>query len=58
VTPLGPARCRFTWWERLEIPGGGAGGLGWRAVGPLFSRMVDRAVRRFAVVVEDAHGRV
>ncbi|MGH2576865.1 MAG: SRPBCC family protein [Actinomycetota bacterium] len=50
--------CRFVWWERLDIPGGWLGALGWRAVRPLAQRGVDHAVSRFAVRAEDLYAAV
>lgn len=56
VVPLAPESCRFTWWERVDVPGGRVGALGWRVGGPVMGRLVDHALRRFAVRVEDLHG--
>jgi hypothetical protein len=54
VTRLDAASCTFTWWERLEVPGGPLGAVAWRVVGPLVQRSVDGALRTLARRVEDA----
>jgi carbon monoxide dehydrogenase subunit G len=50
VAPLGPGRCRVTWWERVDLPLGVLGRIGWLAIGPvtrLFLRVsLDRLKRR------------
>jgi hypothetical protein len=47
-----PGGCRLTWWERLEIPGGRAGALAWRLVGPVMSGLVGVSLRKLARNVE------
>lgn len=56
VTELGPARSRFTMTERLELPFGLLGRIGW----PLLARPLSRAglvlsLRRLARQVEAGH---
>ena len=34
VTARGEAGCRVTWWERVDLPLGTLGKVGWLAVGP------------------------
>ena len=50
VTPRGTG-CEFRWTERLDLPFGGAGRLGWRLVRPLTQRGMDTSLRRFARLV-------
>jgi hypothetical protein len=52
VVADGPEACTFVWWERLEVPGGALGALGWRVAGGAFGRGVDLALRRLADRVE------
>lgn len=53
VRSLGAGSCTFTWWERLELPGGQLAGVAWRLVGPLAQRAVDNALRTMARRVEE-----
>ena len=50
VTPRGTG-SEFRWTERLDLPFGGAGRLGWRLVRPLAQRGMDTSLRRFARLV-------
>ena len=50
VTPRGTG-SEFRWTERLDLPFGGAGRLGWRLVRPLTQRGMDTSLRRFARLV-------
>jgi hypothetical protein len=34
VTPRGLDACRITWWERVELPLGVLGRIGWLVIGP------------------------
>ena len=43
---------RFTWSERLELPLGTAGRLGWAVLRPAFAAGVQASLRRFARFVE------
>ena len=54
VRSLDVASCTFTWWERLELPGGPLGAAAWRLVGPLARRAVDGALGTMARHVEEA----
>lgn len=47
-------RSRFVWEEVLELPLGVVGRLGWPLVRPLFRAGVQRSLRRFARLVEQA----
>jgi len=51
----GPDRCRFEWWERLDLPGGRLGALGWRLTGWSMRSGVDAALRRLAQRAEALH---
>jgi hypothetical protein len=55
VVAEGPGRCRFVWWERLDVPGGAVGGLLWRLTGWTMRRGVDLALRRLARRAERIH---
>jgi uncharacterized membrane protein len=57
VSSLGASRSRFSWWERLEVPAGVVGALGWRLLGPGMERGVDLALRRLARAVESGAAR-
>jgi hypothetical protein len=48
VEARGGARCRFIWWERLEVPGGPVGAFLWWVGGWTMRRGVDAALRRMA----------
>lgn len=48
VVPAGPGRSRFLWWERVELPLGRLGGLGWRVVGPLVGLGISRGLAAMA----------
>lgn len=45
-------RCRVTWSERLDLPLGPAGRVGWIVVGPLARLMLHTALRRLAKLFE------
>lgn len=51
VGPLGPDRCVVTWEERLDLPLGAAGRLGWPLVRPFVRAGQAFALRRFASYV-------
>jgi hypothetical protein len=53
VTELGPNRCRFDWSERLELPLGTVGALGWPLVRPAFRAGVAYSLRKLARLCED-----
>ena len=55
VVADGPERCRFVWWERLDLPGGRLGALGWRLTGWSMRSGVDAALRRLAQRAEALH---
>lgn len=48
VQASGGGRCRFIWWERLDVPGGPVGAFLWRIGGWTMRRGVDAALRRMA----------
>lgn len=56
VVPESPARSRFVWTERLELPLGRLGTLAWPVIRPAFVAGVQRSLRRFADLV--AAGRI
>ncbi|MGQ0841456.1 SRPBCC family protein [Actinokineospora sp.] len=51
VVPRGE-RSTFVWHERLDLPLGAVGALGWRVVGPGFRYGVRRSLRKFAEFAE------
>ncbi|HEY6423005.1 MAG TPA: SRPBCC family protein [Pseudonocardiaceae bacterium] len=48
VQPRGPDAATFEWTERLELPLGALGRLGWPLVRPLFGWGLQRSMDRFA----------
>lgn len=48
VTPRGPEAATFEWTERLELPLGVLGRLGWWVVQPVFGWGLRRSLDRFA----------
>jgi Polyketide cyclase / dehydrase and lipid transport len=52
VTELGPERSQFLWSERLELPLGALGRLGWPLVRPAFRAGVAWSLRRLAGLCE------
>jgi hypothetical protein len=46
--------CRFEWTERLRLPLGLVGRLGWPVVRPLVQWGLDSSLRRFKRLVEEA----
>ena len=52
VTELGPARSRFDWTERLELPLGAVGRFGWPLVRPAFRLGVEQSLRRLGRICE------
>ena len=55
VNPLGPGRSEFRWTERLELPLGAIGRLGWPLVRPAFRAGVAYSLRRLARLCEARH---
>ncbi len=55
VTELGPARSRFVWSERLDLPLGAVGRLGWPLVRPAFRSGFGWSLRRLARICEARH---
>ena len=53
VEPVGTA-TRLTWSERLEVPGGRLGALGWRLARPLTQRVFDATLHRLRRRLETA----
>ena len=47
-----PGGAWLVWAEDLDLPGGAAGRIGFRAVAPLFRAMLRRSLRRLARQVE------
>ena len=56
VSCTAPDRCRVQWCERLEVPGGRPGLVGWRAIRPLAAAGLAVSLRRFAREVDREHG--
>jgi carbon monoxide dehydrogenase subunit G len=57
VVPLGPHRAQFLWSERLDLPLGAVGALGWRVVAPAVRLGLARSLRTMARRCEAArHG--
>jgi len=58
VEHRGPSYSSFSWWERVELPGGRLGGALAAATRPLGSRVLGLVLRRMAArVVEEQRGR-
>jgi hypothetical protein len=55
VVDVGTGRAQLRWSERLELPLGWGGRLGWRVVRPLFRAGVVRSLRRFRALAEGSH---
>jgi hypothetical protein len=53
VTPLTDWTSEFVWTERLDLPLGVLGRLGWPLVRPAFRWGVQRSLDRFAAFAED-----
>jgi hypothetical protein len=47
-----PQGARFTWWERVVLPGGRLGGLAWPLARPGAVALLDVALRRLRRLVE------
>jgi hypothetical protein len=45
-------RTRLVWWERITVPFGPVGRLGWLFAGPLFTGFVRQSLHKFARLVE------
>jgi hypothetical protein len=56
VQPRGGDASTFVWHERLALPLGRVGELGWRVVGPGFRVGVRHSLRRFARFAEGYRG--
>jgi hypothetical protein len=52
VRPAGTGAADFVWTERLDLPLGAVGRLGWPLVRPLFTAGVRESLRRFAARCE------
>lgn len=52
VAPAGTGRSRLVWTERLDLPLGRVGRLGFPLVRPIAAAGLRHALRRFAVLVE------
>lgn len=48
VIELGPSRSRFEWGERLDLPLGPLGALGWPVVSPVFRLALVHSLRKLA----------
>lgn len=55
VLELGPERARFLWSERLDLPLGVLGRIGWPIVRPVFRAGVAHSLRRMARLCEARH---
>ncbi|MGZ4597976.1 MAG: SRPBCC family protein [Actinomycetes bacterium] len=55
VEHVDAGHCRFVWSEILVLPAGRAGAVGWKAVGPVFTRLVGTALEAMRVRVEEAY---
>ena len=49
--------CVFTWWERVQVPGGPFAPVLWRVAGPVTRLMFGWAVRRLRAAAEAAGSR-
>lgn len=52
VHEQGPRRCEFVWTERLQLPFGALGRIGWPLVRPAFRAGVAHSLRRLARICE------
>lgn len=52
VRPVDAGSCEVRWEERLDLPFGAAGRIGWPVVRPLVRAGLGVALRRFAAYVE------
>ncbi|WP_194916500.1 SRPBCC family protein [Catenulispora rubra] len=52
VAALGERRCRVTWWERVDLPFGVLGKVGWLAVGPTTRLFFKVSLGRLKRVLE------
>ncbi len=55
VVELGPERSRFLWTERLDLPLGALGRLGWPLVRPAFRLGVAQSLHKMARLCEERH---
>lgn len=60
VAALGTGGCRVTWWERMDLPFGVLGKIGWLALGPttrlFFKVSLDRLKRILEAAGPDVTG--
>lgn len=54
VQAQGPASCRFTWWEHVDVPGGVLGHSLFRLVDPLNTRVLGAVLHKMARLAEQA----
>ncbi|MBS2548850.1 SRPBCC family protein [Catenulispora sp. NL8] len=52
VARLGTGGCRVTWWERVELPLGVLGKIGWLAIGPTTRLFFKVSLGRLKRVLE------
>lgn len=52
ISDLGEGRSRVLWWEKVEVPFGRAGRLGWRAIQPVARWGVLSSLRKFRKLLE------
>jgi carbon monoxide dehydrogenase subunit G len=54
VAALGDGRCRVLWFERVDVPFGGVGRIGWPLLRPVVRWGVARSLRNFKRRLEKA----
>lgn len=54
VTPRGGQGCRVTWWEKVDLPFGVLGKVGWLAIGPTTRLFFKVSLGRLKRILETA----
>lgn len=57
VAPLGAGACRVTWWEKVDLPLGVLGRIGWLAIGPTTRLFFKVSLGRLKRILEAAEPR-
>lgn len=52
VAANGERRCRIVWWERVDLPFGAVGRIGWLVVGPVTRLFFAVSLRRLKRLLE------
>lgn len=56
VAEHGAGMCRVTWWERVDLPLGVLGRIGWLVIGPTTRLFVKVSLGRLKRILETAQG--